>query len=236
MARSYWRDELVYRDWNLSWNDESYRAARWMAQNLPADAVVGSWNAGVLGYYSMQRVVNLDGLVNDYALLPYLEQRRIDAYILREGVRYLSDLDPTLEAQQVKRTLRLTEVYHHYSQFMLQYYKVYRVDGPAAAGDGPAALPRRTTPWSTAASRAAPPIGDVPRLPGHGLRLAPAVAAWPRAPGSRLYCRWRWPWPSSCRRPDSSRAVIGANPEPASWVVGRPGRPTVASAVRRGAT
>jgi hypothetical protein len=42
------------------------RAAEWIAANLPADAVVASWDAGVIGYFAERPVVNLDGLVNSY--------------------------------------------------------------------------------------------------------------------------------------------------------------------------
>lgn len=41
-------------------------AAEWMAENLPADAVVASWDAGVIGYFAERPVVNLDGLVNSF--------------------------------------------------------------------------------------------------------------------------------------------------------------------------
>lgn len=41
-------------------------AAAWMSDHLPADAVVGSGDAGVIGYFTERPVVNLDGLVNSY--------------------------------------------------------------------------------------------------------------------------------------------------------------------------
>lgn len=41
-------------------------AAEWVAANLPPDAVVASFDAGVLGYFADRPVVNLDGLVNSY--------------------------------------------------------------------------------------------------------------------------------------------------------------------------
>ncbi len=50
-------------------------AARWARTNLPADAVIGSWNAGTLGYLSERRVVNLDGVVNSWT---YYETDRHD--------------------------------------------------------------------------------------------------------------------------------------------------------------
>lgn len=41
-------------------------AAEWIAANLPDDAVVGSFDAGVIGYFAGRPVVNLDGLVNSF--------------------------------------------------------------------------------------------------------------------------------------------------------------------------
>jgi hypothetical protein len=39
-------------------------AAVWINDNLPDDAVLASWDAGVTGFYADQPVVNLDGVVN----------------------------------------------------------------------------------------------------------------------------------------------------------------------------
>lgn len=41
-------------------------AAEWIAANLPEDAVVASFDAGVIGYFADRPVVNLDGLVNSF--------------------------------------------------------------------------------------------------------------------------------------------------------------------------
>lgn len=127
-ARFHWGEQIVIRDWNASWNDESYRAAQWMSANLPSDVTVGSWNAGVLGYYSERSVVNLDGLINSYELLPYIEDHDIASYIDRERITYLSDMDGMFERTGVRERLRLTEVYSHYSPLMEQSYRIYRVD------------------------------------------------------------------------------------------------------------
>ena len=40
--------------------------AAWANENLPPDSVIGSFDAGVLGYFSDLPVVNLDGLVNSF--------------------------------------------------------------------------------------------------------------------------------------------------------------------------
>lgn len=41
-------------------------AAEWVAVKLPSSAVLGSFDAGVVGYFAERPVVNLDGLVNSY--------------------------------------------------------------------------------------------------------------------------------------------------------------------------
>ena len=44
----------------------SYLGVQVMNRLLPEDSLVGSWDAGVIGYFSQYPVVNLDGLVNSY--------------------------------------------------------------------------------------------------------------------------------------------------------------------------
>lgn len=143
MARFNWNGRVDKRDWNKSWNDESYRAAQWIAHNVPAGERVGSWNAGVLGFYSPRAVVNLDGLINNAELLPYLRDGRVHEYVLDRQLRYLSDMDDMFK-RDIGGRLALTEVYSRHSPMMEQSYRIYRVDGPAAAGpdrpDAPVAV------------------------------------------------------------------------------------------------
>jgi hypothetical protein len=42
-------------------------AGEWIDANLPPDAVLASWDAGVVGYYSGRPVMNLDGVANSVA-------------------------------------------------------------------------------------------------------------------------------------------------------------------------
>jgi hypothetical protein len=126
--RYYWNPEFVPYDWRSSWNAESFRAARWLSENVPGDALVGSWNAGVVGYYSTQRVVNLDGLINSFDILPYIAEGRIAEYIQQQGISYLSDTQRTLRRHGVLEQLKLTRVYAHGSKFLRHPYVIYRVD------------------------------------------------------------------------------------------------------------
>jgi hypothetical protein len=68
---------------------EMYAAAK-MLQQLPKDAQVGSWNAGILGYFSDRTVINLDGLVNS-GIEDYARRRRLDQYIEDNNIEYIAD-------------------------------------------------------------------------------------------------------------------------------------------------
>lgn len=71
--------------------DPLYDASEWASAHVPAGAVVGAWNAGLLGYLSGRRVVNLDGLVNSW---DYDRAGRTDLcrYWNEVGITYLVDV------------------------------------------------------------------------------------------------------------------------------------------------
>ena len=48
------------------WGSDLYGSAQVINRVLPDNSVVGSWDAGIVGYFSRFPVVNLDGLVNSY--------------------------------------------------------------------------------------------------------------------------------------------------------------------------
>ena len=57
-----WASGSTSREWKVT----SYMGTQVMDHLIPKDSVVGSWDAGVIGYFSRLPVVNLDGLVNSY--------------------------------------------------------------------------------------------------------------------------------------------------------------------------
>ena len=70
-----------------------------------ARAVTATLDAGVIGYFAPGRVINLDGLANDFDYLEqYLRRGRVHDYLLREGVTHLLVRDGTLaNADEVAR-------------------------------------------------------------------------------------------------------------------------------------
>jgi hypothetical protein len=125
----FWDGQVRRVDWNASWNDEPMRAAHWINANLPENSQVGAWNAGVLGYFSEHPVVNLDGLINNFDLLPYLKDRKIADYIRQKRLTHIADLEPMMERTRILEHLPLTEVYRSRSEFMDADYVIYRVHG-----------------------------------------------------------------------------------------------------------
>lgn len=85
--------------------------AAWLREHLPAGTRVGAWNGGVLGYYSGQHVVMLDGLVNTPRFLRrvlvggdwsgYLHDERIDVLALTSC--RLSTLVPRAQRRAIER-------------------------------------------------------------------------------------------------------------------------------------
>ena len=59
----------------LDWDVNSYMGAQIINRALPEGSVIGSWDAGVIGYFSRFPVVNLDGLVSSYEFANIIRQR-----------------------------------------------------------------------------------------------------------------------------------------------------------------
>ena len=78
----------VDREWEVT----SYMGTLVMDRLLPEDSVVGSWSAGVIGYFSRFPVVNLDGLVNSYDYLRARKEGTAVALYRRYGINHFSDV------------------------------------------------------------------------------------------------------------------------------------------------
>lgn len=63
----------------------------WISANLPDDAVIASWDAGVLGSFTDQPVVNLDGVVNSGEFADAMAEGRGGAFLRAEGVTHIAN-------------------------------------------------------------------------------------------------------------------------------------------------
>ena len=75
------------------------RSGEWMSAHLPSDAVVGSWDAGVLGYFADRPVVNLDGVVNSFAWLDAQRDGTTADYLDHRHVRYFANHAAVVDGQ-----------------------------------------------------------------------------------------------------------------------------------------
>jgi len=60
---------------------------------LDEGTVIGSWDAGYVGYYCRHRVVNLDGLVNNYEYQVILQDHGLEEYFDMQNITCIANID-----------------------------------------------------------------------------------------------------------------------------------------------
>ncbi len=78
----------------LDWEVASHMGVQVMDRVLPVDNVVGSWDAGVIGYFSRFPVVNMDGFVNSYGYLRARKEGTPGAFYRRYGITHIANVRP----------------------------------------------------------------------------------------------------------------------------------------------
>ena len=71
----------------------------WISENLPADVVLGSWDAGVVGYFTAQPVMNLDGVVNSFEYLDANEAGTQAEFLRARDLAYLVNHGPLVDGE-----------------------------------------------------------------------------------------------------------------------------------------
>ena len=79
------------------WQVEQAKMALILRNYVPSKERVGSFNAGIYGYLSGIRVVNLDGVTN-HRVLPYLETNRLYEYLKKNNIKYIVDYKSFFDA------------------------------------------------------------------------------------------------------------------------------------------
>jgi len=62
----------------------------------------GSWNAGIISYFSGKSLINLDGLIND-EIVPYIKSNRLIEYLNLKQIRFLIDYDDMLKTDSFRK-------------------------------------------------------------------------------------------------------------------------------------
>ncbi len=91
-------DKISSGDGIGQWNMTRYLGTiQVMNLALPEDAIVGSWDAGRIGYFSSVPVVNLDGLVNSYDYLDASMNGNVDSLLDKYGITHFANIMPVNE-------------------------------------------------------------------------------------------------------------------------------------------
>jgi hypothetical protein len=81
-ARSYAQDVAVIES-------EMVVTAKWVSENLPAEAVIAAHDIGALGYFDTHELIDLAGLVSP-EVIPFIRnEARIAAFLDEKGADYL---------------------------------------------------------------------------------------------------------------------------------------------------
>ncbi|GEM_PF-3485006 len=76
-----------------------YTGGQWLNKNVPRDSIVGTFNAGLLGYIATNfTVVNLDGVVNAESAEARIAYT-MDDYLIKRGVCYIADYKSYIGSQ-----------------------------------------------------------------------------------------------------------------------------------------
>jgi hypothetical protein len=78
-----------------------YRAGNYL-RGANLECQVGSWNAGIIGYYEGGHVINLDGLVNN-DIYEYVKQNRLPDYVDKTSIGCIVDFENMVLSTTVRR-------------------------------------------------------------------------------------------------------------------------------------
>jgi hypothetical protein len=87
-------------------------AGHWISDNLPEDAVVASWDAGALGSFTDQPVVNLDGVVNSDAFADAMDEGRGGEFLRHAGVTHIANHGDDIDGDDPEARVLVDELYH----------------------------------------------------------------------------------------------------------------------------
>jgi len=96
-----------------NWQIVSYDAAIWVENNTPADTILAMKDTGNFSFFSQRSVINLDGVVNNYAYQDSLKNQELGVYLNKNKVDYLV-------RHSVKQWRNVMQ--GDYDQFSMSYY------------------------------------------------------------------------------------------------------------------
>lgn len=113
----------------IDWEIGSFEGAKWLSDNVDETTLVGATDAGVLGYFSSQQVVNLDGLVNSTAYFEVKRSQRVEEWLRdRHLTLFANVLSPDVECDVLQKRTRQEASWNGNCEVL------YRSDHPTQKG------------------------------------------------------------------------------------------------------
>jgi len=78
----------VNKNLENSWHVRAYEAAMWAKANTSAEEVFAMKDAGNFAFFSKRKVINLDGVVNDYCFQEFLKEKKLNLYFILNNISY----------------------------------------------------------------------------------------------------------------------------------------------------
>jgi len=102
--------ERYGRMFQSNFRSNLYEASLWAHHHSEEQDIFAMADAGIFGYFSRRRTINLDGVVNDFSYQRALKEKRLASYLKENQVKYLMDKVPLR---------KLTESYRKRGEFRL---------------------------------------------------------------------------------------------------------------------
>lgn len=83
------------------WQKEMYLASQIIKFEKEKN-IYGSWNAGLISYFSGKEIINLDGLANN-SVIPYIKNKTFLYYLEKENINSILDYEYMFEENRAKR-------------------------------------------------------------------------------------------------------------------------------------
>ncbi len=126
-------DQISRHSQHREWEITSYLGTQVMNRVLPEDSLIGSWDAGVIGYFSRFPVVNLDGLVNSYDYMRAISEGREAELYQQFGITHFANV--TLASRRINATLFEGPPYLDNRRDRLRQFKLWSAE-PAGVSSG----------------------------------------------------------------------------------------------------
>ncbi len=81
---------VQWQEGYFPWAKYAFPSVEWAEQNTAPQDILGSFNSGILSYYSGRHVINLDGLLN-FEALEALKNKSVYAYMKSKNISYWID-------------------------------------------------------------------------------------------------------------------------------------------------